>query len=108
MYPLILFLCILCIGIIILIFIFRPKPNNNLFALSFKLDELFSKLDKITLNLKEDFRTNREEIATASKENRTELSDTLLKFKMEMNETLRLITEQNRSGTEQIDKEIAG
>ncbi|HVG40511.1 MAG TPA: DNA recombination protein RmuC [Chitinophagaceae bacterium] len=106
MNTLLLVLCVLMLIVIALIVIFRPKPNNNLFALSYKLDELFGKLDKITINLKEDFRTNREEIATASKENRTELSDTLLKFKTEMNETLRLITEQNRAGSEGIHKTL--
>ncbi|MEO6070362.1 MAG: DNA recombination protein RmuC [Chitinophagaceae bacterium] len=100
---LLIFLCFLCIGILVLVIIFRPRPNNNLFKLQYKLDELFTKLDKITLNLKEDFKTNREEIATASRENRSELSDTLVKFKLEMNETLRLITEQNRSGSNLIN-----
>jgi DNA recombination protein RmuC len=99
-------LCALVVIAIVLIIAFRPRPNNNLFALSYKLDELFIRLDKITDNLKEDFRTNREEIAKASRENRAELSETLLKFKSEMNETLRLITEQNRSGMEGINKTL--
>lgn len=99
-------LCVLVLIAIALIIVFRPRPNNNLFALSYKLDELFTRLDKITDNLKEDFRTNREEIARASKENRTELSETLLKFKSEMTETLGLITEQNRSGMEGIHKTL--
>jgi DNA recombination protein RmuC len=99
-------LCALVVIAIVLIIVFRPRPNNNLFALSYKLDELFTRLDKITDNLKEDFRTNREEIAQASRENRAELSETLMKFKSEMTGTLRLITEQNRSGMEGINKTL--
>src|SRR6476620_12476403 len=98
--------CALVVVAIVLIIVFRPRPNNNLFDLSYKLDELFSKLDKINDNLKEHFRTNREEISRVSRENRDELSETLLKFKTEMNETLRLITEQSRAGAETINKTL--
>src|SRR5690242_13393614 len=99
-------LCVLVVTAIVLIIMFRPRPNNNLFALSYKLDELFAKLDKITDNLKEDFRTNREEITRVSRDNREELSDTLLKFKTEMTETLKMITEQNRTGAETINRTL--
>ena len=99
-------LCVLVVTAIVLIIMFRPRPNNNLFALSYKLDELFAKLDKITDNLKEDFRTNREEISRVSRDNREELSDTLLKFKTEMTETLKMITEQNRAGAETINRTL--
>jgi DNA recombination protein RmuC len=53
---------ILLIAVIILVIAFRPKPNNNLFALSYKLDDLFKRFDNHTTNLKDDFRSNREEI----------------------------------------------
>jgi DNA recombination protein RmuC len=106
MDPLLLLLCALVITAIVLIIVFRPKPNNNLFSLSYKLDDLFGKFDKLTLSLKEDFRANRDELSAASRDNRTELSDSLLKFKTEMTETLRLITEQNRSGAQQINRTL--
>src|SRR5688572_27149625 len=98
MDPILIVLCVLVCVAIALIIAFRPKPNNNLFALNYKLDELFSKLDKMSEGLKGDFRSNREEMAGAARENRAELSEALLKFKTEVNETLRLITEQNRAG----------
>ena len=106
MDPLLLLLCALVITAIVLIIVFRPKPNNNLFSLSYKLDDLFGKFDKLTLSLKEDFRANRDELSAAARDNRTELSDSLLKFKTEMTETLRLITEQNRSGAQQINRTL--
>lgn len=106
MDPLLLLLCALMITAIVLIIVFRPKPNNNLFALSYKLDDLFGRLDKLSASLKDDFRTNREEIAATSRDNRSELSDSLLKFKSEMTETLRLITEQNRQGVQGVNKTL--
>jgi DNA recombination protein RmuC len=106
MDPLLLLLCALMVVAIGLIILFRPKPNNNLFALSYKLDDLFGRLDKLSASLKDDFRTNREEITATSRDNRTELSDSLLKFKSEMTETLRLITEQNRQGVQGINKTL--
>jgi DNA recombination protein RmuC len=91
---------------IVLVILFRPKPNNNLFSLSYKLDDLFGRFDKLTGNLKEDFRTNREEITGITKDNRVELSESLSKFKTEMTETLGLITEQNRSSATGIQKTL--
>lgn len=50
----------------------------------------------IESNLKDDFRVNREEIATISKENRQELNQTLKEFKSELFFTLKTIQEQNQ------------
>lgn len=106
MLVLLILLCVLvCIAIALLI-VFRPKLNNNLFALSYKMDELFKKLDGLTINLKEDFKTNRDENSTIAAQNRQELSDTLNSFRKEMAETLQLITGQNKSGSEQINKTL--
>jgi DNA recombination protein RmuC len=99
-------LCLLVLVAIVLIIVFRPRPNNNLFALSNKLDTLFSTLDKISTNLKEDFKINRQESAAMAKENRTELNETLRHFKTEMTETLKAITDQNRKASEQINKTL--
>lgn len=97
---------VLLIAVIILIIAFRPKPNNNLFALSYKLDDLFKRFDNLTSNLKDDFRVNREEITSITRENRTELSDSLSNFKSEMAGTLKLITDQNRLNSEQINNTL--
>jgi DNA recombination protein RmuC len=91
---------------IVLIILFRPKPNNNLFALNGKLDDLFKKLDTLTANLKEDFRINREENGATATQNRQELNDTLINFRKELTQTLQLITEQNRSASEGINKTL--
>lgn len=99
-------IAVLLVATIALVIAFRPKSNNNLNVLSYKLDELFRRFDGLTENLKNDFRTNREEILGISKENRTELSESLLNFKTEMTDTLKLITDQNRNSSEQIQRTL--
>ena len=96
----------LLIAILILVIVFRAKPNNNLFALSYKLDDLFTKFDKLTNNLKEDFRQNREEVISIAKDNRAELSEALGKFKTEMTATQKLITDQSLTSSESIKKTL--
>ena len=69
---------------IILIIIFRPKESKNQQDVQFKIAGIQDELLKIESNLKEDFKTNREENSTLAKDNRTELTDAL----KEINKTL--------------------
>lgn len=82
--------------IILLIFLLRPKADAQSFQLQQKLTELQGRIMNIESNLKDDFRVNREEIATISKENRQELNQTLKEFKSELFFTLKTIQEQNQ------------
>lgn len=100
-------ICAMLLLAIILIFIFRNKNNNDLPELQNKVVELQTSLTKIESNLKEDFRTNREENATIAKDNRTELNETLKDFKKELSETLKNITEQNQNALKEINKTLA-
>jgi len=95
--------CVLLLVLIALVITFRPRPNNNLFSLSTRLDEVFKKLDGISTNLREDFRVNREESARLAAQGRTELNETLNSFRREMNETLQLITIHNKSGIDTVN-----
>lgn len=97
---------ILTLLVLILVIVFRPRPNNNLFALSNRLDQLFSSLDKLSDNLKQDFRTNREESAAQARDNRSELSETLRQFKQEMSATLQAITQQSARSSEAVNKTL--
>lgn len=99
-------ICVLNAITIILVILFRPRPNNNLFVLSHKLDDMFVRQDKLTANLREDFKINREEAAALAKENRAELNDTLRYFQATLTETLRTITQQNRQALEQVNKTL--
>jgi DNA recombination protein RmuC len=96
---------IVIVGIIILTF--RPKEQEILNDLPVKVQELQSSLSKIENNLKDDFRTNREENANIAKENRTELNETLKDFRAELSDTLKNITEQSQSALKDINKTLS-
>ncbi len=99
-------LLFLSILIIVLQIIFSNKSNNGLPQLQSKMAELQGNLSKIESNLKEDFRINREENATLTKDNRKELNDTLLSFKTELAQTLQSITEQSQNALQAINKTL--
>jgi len=86
---------ILLIIVIILIVVFRNNTGNPLPQLNNKVDELQTSLAKIEANLKEDFRINRQENANTAKENRIEL-----------NTTLKNITEQSQNALKEINKTL--
>ena len=106
MLPLLISIAVLLVIAIVLIILFRPRPNNNIFSLSTRLDALDGTVSKLSVALKEDFKTNREEMSGIARDNRAELSESLSRFKQEMAETLRLITEQNRTALEGINKTL--
>jgi DNA recombination protein RmuC len=67
-----------------------------------KTENLAAHLTRIETNLKDDFRLNREENAALTRDNRTELNNTLTNFKSEITENLSLITQQNQKALETI------
>src|SRR3982750_3869193 len=99
-------LCTLVCVAIALIIAFRPKPNNNLFALSHKLDDLFKRHDALSASLKEDFKTGRDESQSIAALNRKELIETLHHSRREMQDTLQTIISQNRQGIDQVNKAL--
>lgn len=104
---LLIIICVFLFIAIILIIVFRSKVSNELPELQNKVVELQSSLSKIETNLKDDFRTNREENATIAKDNRTELNDTLKDFKKELSETLKNITDQSQNALKEINTTLA-
>ena len=92
---LLILICVLLLIAIILIIVFRNKSSNELPLLQNMVAELQSSLSKIETNLKEDFRINREENATIAKDNRIEL-----------NTTLKSITEQSQNALKEINKTL--
>ncbi len=103
---LLIIICVLLLIAIILIIVFRNKSSNELPLLQNKVAELQTSLAKIETNLKEDFRTNREENATIAMHSRKELNDTLIGFKAEQSETLKTITEQSQNALKEINKTL--
>jgi DNA recombination protein RmuC len=90
---------VLLVFIIVLIVIHRNRPNSSSGSSEIKLLELQSALAKIESNLKEDFRINREESASLSKDNRTELSRSLKDFTLEQRIKLGEIKQEQKELT---------
>lgn len=103
---LLMIICVLLLVVIVLIIVFRNKGGNELPQVQNKVAELQSSLSKIETNLKEDFRINRKENATIAKDNRKELNDTLIGFKVEQSQTLKTITEQSQNALKEINKTL--
>jgi DNA recombination protein RmuC len=101
----IILLVLLCI---VLIFIFRPTSQSDGQNVLPRLDALQANLIKIENNLKEDFKTNREENATIAKDNRIELNNTIRDFKAELTQILANITRQNQQAWLQINQALEG
>lgn len=87
---------ILLIITLFLVYFTRSKDNNELSELKNKIIEIQSTISKLEANLKEDFRINREENTNIAKENRIEL-----------NNTLKTITEQNQQALKEINTTLA-
>lgn len=86
----------------LLVTILLRQNKSGIAELPLKLDALNTGLSRLEGNLKDDFRTNREESAASARDNRSEMSSSLNSFKSEMTENLRLITEQNQKALEMI------
>lgn len=97
MDPMLILLCILVSFAIVLIFVFRPKPDASVEGLSARFDALNQRLDKLTDALRNDLRDNRSEMAAASRDTRTELATSIQSLRTELTHTLGLITESNRT-----------
>jgi DNA recombination protein RmuC len=97
METLLIILIALAILNIILVVVFKAKPNTQNQELILKIDSLDKSLQKIESNLKEDFKINREENANLAKDNREELNNTLKDLKKELTDTLREINEKAQS-----------
>lgn len=91
---------------IILVIYFHSKPNQGNSEVITRLEAFNQSLQKIESNLKEDFKTNREENSKISLDNRLELNNTLKEFKKELGETLKTITDQNQKALEKLSATI--
>lgn len=101
MNTLLILLIILAAANLLATILLRQNKSGN-GELSIKVDALNTNLSRLEGNLKDDFRTNREESAASARDNRSEMSSSLNSFKSEMTENLRLITEQNQKALEMI------
>lgn len=98
---------VLVIVAIILLSIFRPISKSDLQEFQTYFQELQDSLSKTEDNLKDEFRTNREESAKIAKDNRSELNDTLKEYRTELSDTLKNITAQNQNALKDINKTLS-
>lgn len=101
MNTLLILLIILAAANLLATILLRQNKSGN-GELSIKVDALNTNLSRLEGNLKDDFRTNREESAASARDNRSEMSSSLNSFKSEMTENMKLITEQNQKALEMI------
>lgn len=86
--------------------IFRSKGSSAFSQIQNKLAELQGHLAKIEANLKDDFRTNREENTASTKDNRKELNETLMQFKAEQSQTLQSIAAQSQLSLKEVNQTL--
>jgi DNA recombination protein RmuC len=99
-------LCVLLIAVLILIILFRPRVNGELPALQAKVMETQASVSRIESELKEEFRSNREENTAIAKDNRFELNTTLKDVKLELSASLKTIAEQNQAALKDINRTL--
>lgn len=95
----------LLVLIIILIFVFRPQ-QADVVDLTMKMDKVASVVLRLEQTLKEDFKTNREELSKIAKDNREELNSTLMAFKTEFAQTLSMMSSQNTQSLQNINQTL--
>lgn len=100
----------LLVVVVILQFVMKPKSAGDNSELNQKLETLDKGLSKIESNLKEDFKTNREENAKIARENREELNNALKEINKTLAEKVESligkIDENNKSNRAEISKNI--
>jgi DNA recombination protein RmuC len=103
-------LCILVVFAIILIYTYRPKKeiseNQELAELKIKVETLISQVSQFKVDLKDDFKINREEGLKQSKDNRDELNKTLKDIQKDQKETLEKISNDNVSAFDKLTDKL--
>ncbi|GAB1403193.1 DNA recombination protein RmuC [Lentimicrobium sp.] len=99
---LIVFLIFIQLILLIFLLISIMKNRGNHAAIITKTEDTNRWLGNLENQLKQDFKTNREETNALIRENRTELNDSLKTFKQETMDSLRSISERNQVSLDRI------
>lgn len=92
------------INIILMILFIRSNVHH---VDSARLDSMSQSISRIEQNLKEDFRQNREENNMLNRDNRQELSNSLMAVKKELSETLQAENKGNRDSVDKTFKQFS-
>lgn len=103
---LLIILIILVAIAIVLLFVFRTRGDNEIPQLLAKVNELQNGLTKIEINLKNDFKDNREESANTAKNNREELNKAITEFRSETAEAIRQLSKNNVEALEKLNNTL--
>ncbi len=96
----------LIITSIIFQFILKNRKDIDTPQILTKINEIQSGLQKIEINLKDDFRINREENSTNAKTNRDELNKAIGDFRTEIMTAVKTMTEQNNTAVEKLNQTL--
>jgi len=97
----------LMVAVLVLTIVFRPSQHNENVAFDNYFKDLQKQINQFEAGLKNEFRINREESAAISKENRTELSNTLKDFRQELSVITKNIADQTTNNNKLLRDEIA-
>jgi len=105
-FYLLIFLAILAVVSIILMLIFLPKGKKEKEKLEARLNDLSQAFVRFEAGLKDDFRMNREELASLTRDNRKELSDSLKDLRDELAKTLKALNDSNLNQLNLINTQV--
>ena len=88
---------------LILILVFLPKGKKEQQKLRMMVEDLEKELNRLEMNLKDDFRINREEFGNLTTGNRKELSEGLRVFGSGLSQNLKEYSESNTSQLDRIN-----
>ncbi|MDY0025555.1 MAG: DNA recombination protein RmuC [Lentimicrobium sp.] len=86
---------------VVLIFSVLKNRSHQSIVLA-KLETITGRIQSLDSQLRQDFKTNREETNALIRENRIELSESLKAFKQETTESLRAVSDRNQSSLDRI------
>ncbi|NLM93312.1 MAG: DNA recombination protein RmuC [Bacteroidales bacterium] len=97
------FLAVFSLVTLILILVFLPKGKKEQQKLRMMVEDLEKELNRLEMNLKDDFRINREEFGNLTTGNRKELSEGLRVFGSGLSQNLKEYSESNTSQLDRIN-----
>jgi DNA recombination protein RmuC len=91
---------------LILVWVFKPRKNDDLKTISSEVLGLKESLNKLGTSFKDELRTNREESSKSAKDNREELGKTVKDFREEVGDALKNIGEANQKAFDKLTDKL--
>jgi DNA recombination protein RmuC len=91
---------------LILVWVFKPRKNDDLKTISSEFLGLKESLNKLETSFKDELRNNREESSKSAKDNREELGKTVKDFREEVGDALKNIGEANQKAFDKLTAKL--